>query len=171
MCCGWSPRRRACAGLSCRRCAGATWTGSPAASGSGAGSCAASSDRRSRAGRCARCRCQTRSAVRLTAGRRRLRARARTILSSAIRSRARRSGREHPAPDAPGACCSGARHLAHVPRFASHVGTQLAADGVPARTIQGWFGHEHASTTDRYVHYARRDDEVAMLNRAFTPAR
>jgi integrase len=49
-------------------------------------------------------------------------------------------------------------------------GTQLAADGVPARTIQGWFGHEHATTTDRYVHYAPSEVEVALVNRAFTGA-
>jgi integrase len=33
-------------------------------------------------------------------------------------------------------------------------GTQLAAAGVPLRTIQEWMGHADAKTTEIYRHYA-----------------
>ena len=37
-------------------------------------------------------------------------------------------------------------------------GTQLAAAGVPLRTIQEWMGHRDAKTTEIYRHYAPDPD-------------
>ena len=46
-------------------------------------------------------------------------------------------------------------------------GTTMAAAGVPRRTIQEWMGHEDGDTTEVYMHYAPREDEVDIVDRAF----
>jgi integrase len=45
--------------------------------------------------------------------------------------------------------------------------TQLAASGLPMRTIQEFLGHADAKTTQIYAHYAPSEHEVAMVNKAF----
>jgi len=46
-------------------------------------------------------------------------------------------------------------------------GTQMAARGVPMRTLQEWMGHKDIATTQRYADYAPRHDERAMVQAAF----
>jgi integrase len=46
-------------------------------------------------------------------------------------------------------------------------GTTMASAGVPRRTIQEWMGHEDGDTTEVYMHYAPRDDEVQIVDEAF----
>lgn len=46
-------------------------------------------------------------------------------------------------------------------------GTQMAAAGVPMRTLQEWMGHRDISTTQHYADYAPCAEEVAMVDRAF----
>jgi integrase len=48
-------------------------------------------------------------------------------------------------------------------------GTQLAAAGVPLRTIQEWMGHADAKTTEVHRHYAPDPTHGAdMVERAFS---
>jgi integrase len=47
--------------------------------------------------------------------------------------------------------------------------TRLAAAGESLRTIQEFLGHADAKTTQIYAHYAPSAQEVAMVNRAFSP--
>jgi len=46
-------------------------------------------------------------------------------------------------------------------------GTQMAARGVPMRTLQEWMGHKDLATTQRYADYAPRHDERALVQAAF----
>lgn len=48
-------------------------------------------------------------------------------------------------------------------------GTQMAAAGVPVRTIQEWLGHADIKTTQIYAHYAPSQHEIAMVNAVFEP--
>ena len=46
-------------------------------------------------------------------------------------------------------------------------GTQMAASGVPIRTLQEFMGHRDIETTQRYADYAPNANEAAYVNRAF----
>jgi len=46
-------------------------------------------------------------------------------------------------------------------------GTQMAAAGVPMRTLQEWMGHRDLSTTQRYADYAPSTREAEMVAAAF----
>ena len=46
-------------------------------------------------------------------------------------------------------------------------GTQMAAAGVPLRTLQEWLGHRDFKTTLRYADYAPSAHEGEMVERAF----
>ena len=46
-------------------------------------------------------------------------------------------------------------------------GTQMAAQGVPMRTLQEWMGHRDIATTQRYADYSPRHDERALVQAAF----
>jgi integrase len=46
-------------------------------------------------------------------------------------------------------------------------GTQLAAQGVPLKTLQEWFGHRDSKTTDIYTDYAPSSQERQWINAAF----
>jgi integrase len=48
-------------------------------------------------------------------------------------------------------------------------GTRLAAKGVPLRTIQEFMGHADTKTTQIYVHYARSEHEIQLVDDAFAP--
>jgi integrase len=48
-------------------------------------------------------------------------------------------------------------------------GTQMAAGGVPLRTIQEWMGHADAKTTQIYADYAPAANEAAIVEAAFAP--
>ena len=48
-------------------------------------------------------------------------------------------------------------------------GTRLAATGVPLRTIQEFMGHADMKTTQIYVHYARSEHEIQLVDHAFAP--
>jgi integrase len=48
--------------------------------------------------------------------------------------------------------------------------TRLAASGQPLRAIQEFLGHADAKTTQIYAHYAPSEQEVAMVNAAFSSA-
>jgi integrase len=48
--------------------------------------------------------------------------------------------------------------------------TQLAASGVPLRTIQEFLGHADLKTTQIYAHYARSEAELEQVNTAFSKA-
>ncbi len=50
-------------------------------------------------------------------------------------------------------------------------GTQMAAAGVPMRTLQELMGHRQPGTTAIYAHYAPNEEEVAMADRAFATPR
>jgi site-specific recombinase XerD len=45
--------------------------------------------------------------------------------------------------------------------------TQLAASGVPLRTLQEFLGHADLRTTQIYAHYARSEWELDMVDAAF----
>jgi len=45
-------------------------------------------------------------------------------------------------------------------------GTQMAASGVPLRTIQEWMGHEDSKTTEIYTDYMPAANEAALIGRA-----
>jgi integrase len=47
-------------------------------------------------------------------------------------------------------------------------GTLCAAKGIDVVSIQVWMGHSDLATTRRYMHYAPRHDEAALLTAAFT---
>lgn len=47
-------------------------------------------------------------------------------------------------------------------------GTTMAAANYPRRSIQAWMGHEDGDTTEVYMHYAPRNDEVEAIDRAFS---
>lgn len=47
-------------------------------------------------------------------------------------------------------------------------GTQMAAQGVPMRTLQEWMGHRDIKTTERYVHYAPRTGDAQLVTAAFS---
>jgi integrase len=49
-------------------------------------------------------------------------------------------------------------------------GTQMAAAGVPLRTIQEWLGHADIQTTQIYAHYAPSAHETAIVNSVFGSA-
>jgi integrase len=49
-------------------------------------------------------------------------------------------------------------------------GTQMAAAGVPMRTLQEWMGHADIKTTQIYADYAPAANEAAIVEAAFTPA-
>lgn len=66
-----------------------------------------------------------------------------------------------------------ARELAEVRRITFHelrhtFGTTMAAAGEPQRNIQEWMGHDDLKTTQVYMHYAPRHNEVAAVDRAFS---
>ena len=46
-------------------------------------------------------------------------------------------------------------------------GTQMAAAGVPIRTLQEWMGHASVHTTMIYADYSPSEHENAMAERAF----
>lgn len=46
-------------------------------------------------------------------------------------------------------------------------GTRLAANGVPVRTIQEFMGHADMKTTQIYMHYARSEHEIQLVDEAF----
>jgi integrase len=46
-------------------------------------------------------------------------------------------------------------------------GTQMAAAGVPMRTVQEWMGHKDIATTQRYADYAPSAHEAEMVAAAF----
>jgi integrase len=46
-------------------------------------------------------------------------------------------------------------------------GTRLAASGVPLRIIQEFMGHADTKTTQIYVHYARSEHEIQLVDDAF----
>lgn len=46
-------------------------------------------------------------------------------------------------------------------------GTQMAAAGVPPRTLQEWMGHRDLATTQRYADYAPSSHEADMVEAAF----
>ena len=48
--------------------------------------------------------------------------------------------------------------------------TRLAASGQPLRTIQEFLGHADSKTTQIYAHYSPSEQEVAMVNAAFSAA-
>jgi integrase len=48
-------------------------------------------------------------------------------------------------------------------------GTQMAAAGVPMRTLQEWMGHADIKTTQIYADYAPAANEAAIVEAAFTP--
>jgi integrase len=50
-------------------------------------------------------------------------------------------------------------------------GTQMAAAGVPMRTLQEFMGHRDIETTQRYADYAPNANEAAYVNQAFTRER
>ena len=45
-------------------------------------------------------------------------------------------------------------------------GTQMAAGGVPMRTLQEWMGHKHITTTERYADYAPSTHESDLIETA-----
>lgn len=47
-------------------------------------------------------------------------------------------------------------------------GTQMAAAGVPMRTLQEWMGHRDIKTTERYVHYAPKTRDAQLVEAAFS---
>jgi integrase len=47
-------------------------------------------------------------------------------------------------------------------------GTQMAAAGVPLRTLQEWMGHADSKTTQIYADYAPSANEAAVVEAAFT---
>jgi integrase len=47
-------------------------------------------------------------------------------------------------------------------------GTQMAAAGVPMRTLQEWMGHRDIKTTERYVDYAPRTGDAQLVAAAFS---
>ena len=69
--------------------------------------------------------------------------------------------------------CKRALKRAAAPEITFHelrhtFGTQLAAAGVPLRTIQEWMGHADAKTTEIYSHYAPDPSRGAdLIGRAF----
>lgn len=50
-------------------------------------------------------------------------------------------------------------------------GTQMAAAGVPLKTIQEWMGHDDIKTTMIYAHYMPADNEADMLGQAMSGIR
>ena len=48
-------------------------------------------------------------------------------------------------------------------------GTQMAAAGVPMRTLQEWMGHRDVSTTQIYADYAPNPHEAELVEAAFAP--
>lgn len=49
-------------------------------------------------------------------------------------------------------------------------GTQMAAAGVPLRTLQEWMGHRDFKTILIYADYAPAAHEIEMAERAFAPS-
>jgi integrase len=47
-------------------------------------------------------------------------------------------------------------------------GTLCAANGIDVVSIQVWMGHADLATTRRYMHYAPKHNEAALLTAAFT---
>ena len=45
--------------------------------------------------------------------------------------------------------------------------TVCVSAGVPLRTVQGWCGHEHYATTERYAHFLPRHEDAALVSAAF----
>ncbi len=50
-------------------------------------------------------------------------------------------------------------------------GTQMAAQGVPMRTLQEWMGHAGIATTEIYADYRPSEHEAEWVEAAFAPAR
>jgi integrase len=48
-------------------------------------------------------------------------------------------------------------------------GTQMAAKGMPMRTLQELMGHRDIETTQRYADYAPNSQEADLVNQAFAP--
>jgi integrase len=50
-------------------------------------------------------------------------------------------------------------------------GTEMAAAGVPMRTLQEWMGHASIETTERYADFAPNRHEADLVAKAFTAER
>jgi integrase len=50
-------------------------------------------------------------------------------------------------------------------------GTEMAAAGVPMRTLQEWMGHASIKTTERYADFAPNRHEADLVAKAFKPER
>ncbi len=47
-------------------------------------------------------------------------------------------------------------------------GTTMAAAGEPLRNIQEWMAHDDIDTTQVYMHYAPDEQELELVNNAFS---
>ena len=56
-----------------------------------------------------------------------------------------------------------------IPYDLRHTFGSLAVRTAPLSDVQAWMGHQHISTTMRYVHYVPQHDAAAKLTAAFTP--
>jgi integrase len=56
-----------------------------------------------------------------------------------------------------------------IPYDLRHTFGSLAVRKAPLSDVQAWMGHQHISTTMRYVHYVPQHDAAAKLTAAFTP--
>jgi integrase len=56
-----------------------------------------------------------------------------------------------------------------IPYDLRHTFGSLAVRKAPLSDVQAWMGHQHVSTTMRYVHYVPQHDAAARLTAAFTP--
>lgn len=73
---------------------------------------------------------------------------------------------EPPTNDTPGVL----REDPIIPYDLRHTFGSLAVRKAPLSDVQAWMGHQHVSTTMRYVHYVPQHDAAAKLTAAFTSA-